>query len=57
MLPVHVLLNKSDKLTRGAGMNVLLQVRKDAGGLWDSFGTDIFCIEQAGAGRVLECFG
>ncbi|WMP16268.1 ribosome biogenesis GTP-binding protein YihA/YsxC [Thiothrix lacustris] len=28
MLPVHVLLNKSDKLTRGAGMNVLLQVRK-----------------------------
>lgn len=27
-LPVHVLLNKSDKLTRGAGMNVLLQVRK-----------------------------
>lgn len=27
-LPVHILLNKSDKLTRGAGANVLLQVRK-----------------------------
>ncbi len=27
-LPVHVLLNKSDKLTRGAGAGVLLQVRK-----------------------------
>lgn len=27
-LPVHVLLNKSDKLTRGAGASVLLQVRK-----------------------------
>lgn len=32
MLPVHVLLNKSDKLTRGAGMNVLLQVRKALAG-------------------------
>jgi GTP-binding protein len=28
MLPVHVLLNKSDKLARGAGISVLLQVRK-----------------------------
>lgn len=27
-LPVHILLNKADKLTRGAGANVLLQVRK-----------------------------
>ncbi|HRJ53486.1 MAG TPA: ribosome biogenesis GTP-binding protein YihA/YsxC [Candidatus Thiothrix moscowensis] len=31
-LPVHVLLNKADKLTRGAGANVLLQVRKQAAG-------------------------
>ena len=33
-LPVHILLNKADKLTRGAAANVLLQVRKavaDAG--------------------------
>ncbi|MBU2005072.1 MAG: YihA family ribosome biogenesis GTP-binding protein, partial [Gammaproteobacteria bacterium] len=28
-LPVHILLNKADKLTRGAGGNVLLQVRKE----------------------------
>lgn len=27
-LPVHILLNKADKLTRGASANVLLQVRK-----------------------------
>lgn len=31
-LPVHVLLNKSDKLTRGAAGNVLLQVRKTLSG-------------------------
>lgn len=30
-LPVHVLLNKADKLTRGAGAGVLLQVRKELG--------------------------
>lgn len=28
-LPVHILLNKADKLTRGAASNVMLQVRKE----------------------------
>ena len=28
-LPVHILLNKTDKLTRGAASNVMLQVRKE----------------------------
>lgn len=32
-LPVHILLNKADKLTRGAGASVLLQVRKSVAGL------------------------
>lgn len=32
-LPVHVLLNKADKLTRGAAANVLLQVRKELASL------------------------
>ena len=30
-LPVHILLNKADKLTRGAAGNVLLKVRKEVG--------------------------
>jgi len=41
-LPVHILLNKADKLTRGAGANVLLQVRKNLSELHLPISVQIF---------------
>lgn len=50
-LPVHILLNKADKLTRGAAMNVLLQVRRDLSALRLPISAQIF---SASKGQGLD---